>query len=252
MGNDRTRTGTSSDQADLTVSIVVPWRDKGDEHRRKNFDHVIDYLRGLNLGTVVIAPDGRSGNEPFNRSAAFNRGRADHPADVYIWHEADMLIPADQLRAGIARAAGQAGLVVPFTRYHYLSPEDTDRVRGGEPVTSCVPEWVMPDGKSIGAVGITSEATMQMVGQWDETFHGWGFDDNAMFRAFAVCAGTAWIDGPAWHCYHTPGWSPEVWATKHSRQVPEAERLATEANRQRLGLYEKARTPEDVRRLTVG
>ena len=44
---------------------------------------------------------------------------------------------------------------------------------------------------------------MQAVGQWDEHFAGWGFDDNAMFLAFERLAGPPrWVQGVGWHLWH--------------------------------------------------
>lgn len=237
MDSDRARAGAVG-AGDRRV-IVVPWRDKGDRDRRANFDAVLDHLTGLGVGPVAVADDGRLG--PFNRSAAYNRGRAAHPSDVYVWHEADMLLPADQLEAGVRLALESPGLVVPFTEYRYLSAADSGAVRDGQPPEAFRPEFLMGGGKSIGAVGITSEETMRLVGRWDEKFAGWGHDDNAMFRAFTLCAGPArWVEGPGYHLWHPPGMQTPV--------VEEQD--ATNDNYRRWLAYKAAATPEEVRALT--
>jgi hypothetical protein len=100
----------------------------------------------------------------------------------------------------------------------------------------------MGDGASIGAVGITSEATMQSVGRWDECFSGWGHDDNAMFRAFGVCSGrSGWVEGPAWHLYHDPGMQSPV----------TEEQDATNANYARWLRYKNEEDPAQIRALTA-
>lgn len=247
MGTDSARTGTTSNP---TVAIIIPWRDKGDTNRKANLSTVLAHLERLDVAPVHVVSDGRDG--PFNRCAAYNNGRRDHQADVYVWHEADMLIPRGQLRAGIQHAATHPGLVVPFTHYHYLSPDATNKVNGGADPTTFTPEWSMPDGASIGAVGVTSEHTMQTIGQWDETFSGWGYDDNAMLAAFQMVAPTTWVDGPGRHLYHTPGWSPALISTPHATPRPPDEVAATEANRVRLTKYQQATTLDRVRELTNG
>src|SRR5512139_2601403 len=103
------------------VAIVIPWRDKGDAARADNFDIVYSYLRDLALGPVIVAGDGRSGMAPFNRSAAYNHGASSLDADVYVFIEADLLVPADQLFAAVRQASELPGLVVPFSEYRYLS-----------------------------------------------------------------------------------------------------------------------------------
>ena len=221
--------------------MIVPWRDKGDRNRRANKAHVVDYLAGLGW-PVHVTGDGREAG-PFNRSAAYNRGRIEAPADVYVWYEADMLVPFGQLEASIDLALEQTGLVVPFTEYRYFTAADSSRIIDGHPVDAILPDFVMANGKSIGAVGVTSEATMQAVGQWDEKFAGWGHDDNAMFRAFMVCAGpTRWVDGPGYHLWHPPG-----------MQDPRTEEQdASNANYSRWLRYKNEEDPEAIRRLTIG
>lgn len=236
MVADRAWTGAAG-STDRVV-VIIPWRDRGDVDRRANLDTVTAHLTSAGFDWFT-AGDDQDG--PFNRSAAYNHGREEHPADVYVWHEADMLVPPEQLHRGIAQALESPGLVVPFTHYQYLGKHVTRMVRdAGYAPSTFRPEWVMPDGKSIGAVGITSEATMAAVGRWDDTFSGWGYDDNAMFHAFGVCASTSWIEGPAWHLYHEPGWTPSS----------EADAEATRANAARLEVYRRASTPEQIRALT--
>ena len=171
-----------------TAVILVPWRDKGDCWRTANLSAVLAHLSTMADLDVDVVDDAASG--PFNRSRAYNRGIARHPsADVFLFHEADMLVPEAQLRQAIAWAVGRTGLIVPFDLYRYLSTETTERVRAGRDPLLATPEYVMSDGRSNGAVNVVSAATMRAVGCWDEEFAGWGFDDRAMVRAFEVATG---------------------------------------------------------------
>lgn len=222
----------------MRVAVIVPWRDKGDPRRRMNLFATVEHLNAAGY-TPTVTGDNRAG--PFNRSAAYNEGRRTTPADVYVWHEADMIVPADQLDEGIRLAAATTGLVIPFTTYHILNPEHSDLVHAGaDPADQDCN--TIGGGQSIGAVGITSEATMQMVGRWDETFSGWGYDDNAMHRAFTVCAGpTRWVDGPGYHLWHPTGAAP----------ADQAEALATARNTARLQHYLAEDRPDGIRALTA-
>lgn len=214
-------------------------------------EHVVEYLEALDLGQVVISSDGASGKAPFNRSRAYNRG-AEVLADIYVWHEADMLVPRHQLVEGIRLAAQEPGLVVPFDTYCYLGEDDSMKVLEGAAPGFFKPERVMTDGRSIGAVGITSAATLQSVGQWDEMFSGWGYDDNAMAYAFQKAANpTRWVVGDAHHLWHTPGWQAGG-RFAGGAEISDEEKAATERNRIRLGLYRQARSPLEIRRLTRG
>lgn len=228
--------------------IVIPFRDRGrDPLRQANMHAVLDWWQH-SPWPVHVVDDGRTGDEQFNRSAAYNRGLElvrDAAAGVVIYTESDMLVPWTQIEAGVEAAAAGLGLVVGFTSYRYLSGHDSARVRGGASPKHMVPESTMEGGASIGAVNIVSLDTMRAVGQWDETFEGSWYDDTAMFRAFDVAAGpTRWVAGPGWHLYHLPGWT--------GGHLTEADKAATARNAARCELYRQASTPERIRELTAG
>jgi hypothetical protein len=240
---------------DPTAVIVVPWRDKGDPWRRRNLDVVFAHLRGMLIGEVALVEDGRRGSAPFNRSAAYNRGVRCYPdADVFVFCEADMLIARHQLRTAISIAAEAPGLVVPFDTYHYLSQADTARIHTGQARPfGCPAEYTMSNGRSNGAVNVVSAETMRLVGQYDETFEGWGFDDRAMAHAFSVATGTGtrYVMGSGVHLWHTPGWSAES-RFRGGADIPAHEHQATLANEARYQTYRRAKTPARIRELTAG
>ena len=234
--------------------VVIPFRDKGDTARKANLARVLTHLDSITDAGVIVVTDGFP-DGPFNRSAAYNRGMALAPADtdVFVFHEADMLIGHAALYDAIAEAQHQPGMVVPFSEYRYLSLEDTIKVRDGEDPRNCTAEHVMADCRSNGAVNVLSRTSLQMVGCWDETFSGWGFDDRAMARAFEVATGspTRYITANAYHLWHTPGWSVES-RFKGGANIPPHEHAATIANESRYRRYKKARSPAQIRALTAG
>jgi hypothetical protein len=185
------------------TAIVIPWRDGGDPHRQANFQYVRDYYEALNIGPVIVSDDGNT-TGPFNRSAAYNRGLAHTDSDVIIWNEADTIIPAEQIAAGVMLAAEAPGVVIPFTERHELTPAAAKKVRAGaDPWTGDV-EKVYGGGRSIGQCNITSRATLAAFGgRWCEKFSGWGYDDTLMFHAFKVLAGPPrWVEGKGVHLWH--------------------------------------------------
>lgn len=242
----RGRDPLAPQRAPGTAVVVVPFRDRGhDPRRRRNLDAVLSWWAN-NSWPVIVVDDGREGDAQFNRSAAYNRGAAaatSAGADVVIYTEADMLIPHDQVAAAVEAALDAPGLVVPFATYCYLSDAETDRFRHGAAIASLRPESTMGNGSSMGAVNVVSMDSLTAVGGWDEGFEGNWYDDNAMERAFAVCCGPRrHIAGPALHLYHLPGWAGD--------HLTDADRAATEANRLRWERYAAATTPEQIRALT--
>lgn len=237
----------------INVACVIPWRSSGDPDRRANLDAVVAHLTGWAQGRpVVLSSDGREAGQPFNRSAAYNAGMALALAEVYVFNEADMLVPYEQLDAAVRVAAASPGLVIPFDAYHYLSREDSTQVLAGAHPMSFDPLWTM---KSIGPVNVVSAESMRMVGQWDETLSGHGYDDNCMERAFRIACNspTHHIAGPAWHLYHDMAYAPWERGTPASNPAnfsPEEVR-ATEWNRNRLRQYQKCAHPHAVRLLTM-
>jgi hypothetical protein len=237
----------------MNAVIIVPWRDKGDRWRRTNLHLVLTHLKTLDVAPIVCVSDGRTGNTPFNRSAAYNLGLRQNPdAQCYVFHEADMIIDAEQLQKGIDAALKKPGMVVPFTDYHYLSQYDTERIHTSRRMLEAKPEYVMIS-RATGAINIASAETMRMVGQWDELFHGWGYDDRAMARAFHVVTKTPtrYIMGAAQHLWHTPGWSKNT-PFRGGTNITPPEQEATDDNKRRYELYRNTRDPHHMRLLTSG
>lgn len=226
--------------------LVVPFRDRGrDPLRPANLDAVRHWWDG-SPWPVLVVDDGRTGDEQFNRHAAYNRG-ADQAralgAEVVVYAESDLLVPWQQIDDAVRLAAQRQGLVVPFGEYHYMGPDESVEIRADlSPWTRGALE-VRDRGVVMGPLNVVSLASLDAVGGWDEAFEGNWYDDNAMERAFAVCCGPRrHIAGPAWHLFHLPGWAGE--------HLTEADRAATEANRLRWGRYQAAGTPEAIRALT--
>lgn len=227
-----------------TSAIIIPFRDRGrDPLRKANLEAVLRYWETYDW-PVFVVDDGRYRNRQFNRSAAYNNGAEACEADVMVYIEADMIVPSNQIQDGIKAAQAQPGLVVGFTEYRYLSKESSAKVLQGVHPALLTPERIMPNGVSIGAVNIVSRKTLDLVGGYDENFEGSWYDDNAMKRAFDICAGrTRWIPGPAWHLYHLPGWQ--------GSHLTDDDRAATRRNKARYARYADARTPEQIRALTM-
>ncbi len=210
---------------DVTVKVLIPFRDRGTDPRRyTNLERVLSYWWALGVHPSVIS-DGLEGDAPFNRHRAYNIAARTFPdADVYVFTEADMLVPYRQVTSAALLAYDRPGLVVPFTQYRYLSDEVTEREWGsawgadsrvlwwtettaGRGLFDVEPESTMDDGRSIGAVNVLSRATYEAMGGFTEATEGNWYDDNIVEEAAAYLTGapTRWVPGPAVHLYHLPG-----------------------------------------------
>lgn len=231
------------------TTVCIPFRDRGvDPLRARNLVAVADQWASYGHHVLVIT-DGCTGDDQFNRSRAYNRAAQQTDDNVLVFAESDMLIPRSQITEAITQAEQSPGLVVPFTEYNYLSEQDSEHVRNGADPATFTPQSTIPnrDRKWLrtGPINVLSRQSLHLVGQWDETFQGSQFDDRAMQRAFELtCAPTRWIQGPAYHLWHIPGWK--------GPHLTKADKAATQANQHRWRLYMQATTPEQIRELTGG
>lgn len=226
--------------------VIIPFRDRGIDWRRSaNLKASLQWWRSRGIEPIVV-DDGFSGDEQFNRSRAYNRGAGISKAEILCYIEADLLVPANQLYDAIRMAAERPGLVVPFSRFMAMIERDTEFVRAGliPPAQACA-QQMRGDNQSIGAANVVTRESLGMVGGFDEGFAGHAYDDDATELAFRLCCGpTRFVAGASYHMHHLPG--------ALYGQASEADLAATERNRQRFELYKQAKTPEDIRRLTLG
>lgn len=251
----------------MKTAVVIPFRDRGTDLRRSaNLEVVMAWWYGHGF-EPIIQTDGLSGDVPFNRHRAYNRAVSGNPeADMFVFAEADMLIPPSQIKQAIDHAVHRLGLVVPFTQYRYLSDTTTEIIRHAykdlesEHIArwwACPPgmpgglfqmeaESTMDGGKSIGAVNVMSRMTLELTGGFTEATSGNWYDDRITEEGFAYLTGnrTRWVPGPAVHMYHLPGWTGD--------HLSEADRAATARNRDLLHIMRsdiRGKNREHIREL---
>ena len=228
------------------MDVIIAFRDRGkDPNRAANLTSAVAWWREHGIEPLIV-DDGRTGDAHWNRSAAYNRGATQSNAHILVYSEADMLLPIDQIHAGV-QAAETLGLVVPFSRFMAMTEHDSHLVRTRQlHPADAEAEQVRGERQSIGAVNIVSRQTLATIGQFDEGFEGHAYDDDATEHAFRICAGpTRFIDGPAWHQWHVPG---AFFATPESTA---ADREATRRNKARWARYRGCTRPEQIRALTT-
>lgn len=227
------------------VAVVIPFRSRGtDPLRQANLEHVTNCWEEMGYHPRVYS-DGRTGDEQFNRSAAYNKAVVTNPeSDVFIFAESDMIISQYQADAAVALARVIPGLVIPFTEYHYVGAGRSAAIRAGVMPERADALWIMGDGRAVGAINVVSRYSMEQVGRFDERFEGSWYDDRAMEIAFrTTCGPTQYIQGPGIHLYHRPGWK--------GHHLTDEDKAATARNAHRYQRYKQAETPEEIRALTM-
>lgn len=234
-----------------SIKIIIPFRlrEGADMRRAANLEVVQAWWYAHGFDPAIV-DDGLKGDASFNRHRAYNRAVARFPeTDVFVFTEADMLIHPDQIHVAANMALGAPGLVVPFTQYRYLSDELTASLRDtyhdqnpeyiahwwGRPsyndrsIFRAPAESIMDNGKSIGAVNVVSRGTLDITGGFTEATSGNWYDDNIIEEGFAFLTGTKtrFVDGPAVHMYHLPGWKGDHLSAKDRQATAHNKRLLT-------------------------
>lgn len=232
----------------MKPAVIIPFRARtgGDPLRKANLKCVIEHWSRYDCDVQVV-DDGRTGDQQFNRSAAYNRGAKAATADVLIFAESDLIVSHDQISRAVTMAADAPGMVVPFSWFMAIDEYDSRLVRAGkaDPV-DCAATLVKGHRNSIGAVNVLSRLTLDLAGGgYDEKFEGAWYDDDAMKIAFDMTAGpTRFVEGSGYHLWHLSG--------GRGGHLSRADRAATSRNRLRLQQYRQAHTAGFIRMLTQG
>ena len=172
----------------------------------------------------------------FNRSAAINRAAGSAGVwDVAIIIDADVLCDPDRVRKGVELAAETGRMVLPFDVRKDLNPVGSNMVKAGN--SGNWDRFVHRTYTDMcSSVVIVTRKLWDEVGGFDETFVGWGREDNA----FAVSCET-FADGPLikmpgelWHLFHVTAKEGRPGTLTHTR------------NKARADLYLAARGDRDA------
>lgn len=151
----------------------------------------------------MVADDG---GEVFSRGCSLNQVFDTTDADVVIGHDADTLIPLDNLTAAAAMAADAPGLVQPFDEWIYTGRREAQRIVSGSDPFRAKGQFrcsVSPTVPCLGTCNVLSRETWELSGGWLQGFRGWGCEDVAMDHQCTTLAGPLRrLPGPAVHLWH--------------------------------------------------
>jgi len=168
---------------------------------------------------------------PYCRSWAFNIGVKHARGSVLVLHDNDMLVPVDYAAQALERVK-QGYEVLNLKRFiFYLNGKHTQGVFAGHAsLIDKAPEAIVQNLEGGGSVAITHEA-FERIGGMDESFIGWGGEDNEFWERAQTCK--VWPFGclPLLHLWHPsqPGkYQGENPTLRHYRDlslIPAGERI---------------------------
>jgi hypothetical protein len=179
---------------------------------------------------IVTRPP--SADMPYCRSWAFNVGAKEARGRILVLHDNDMLVPCDYAKALLSHF--DAGFeVVNVKRFiFYLSQAHTAAFLAGQAgLGDAAPLAITQNLEAGGSVAITREAYTR-IGGMDESFVGWGGEDNEFWERAAGLR--VWPYGylPIVHLWHAaqPGkQAPDSPTLRHYQAqsaLPAAQRIA--------------------------
>ncbi len=139
---------------------------------------------------------------PYCRAWAFNVGARMARGNVVVLHDNDMLVPREYA-SEIALRSADGYEVLNLKRFiFFLGEEETRGVLFSRVPAIASPEVIMQNAEGGGSVAMTREAYFR-VGGFDESFLGWGGEDNEFWERAKTCR--MWPFGylPIVHLWHT-------------------------------------------------
>jgi len=168
---------------------------------------------------------------PYSRAWAFNVGARAARGEILVFHDNDMLAPVDYAREIVARAK-EGYEVINLKRFiFYFGQSDSSRLFAtGALETEAGMAAIMQNAFG-GSVAVLRSAFFS-IGGFDESFAGWGGEDNELWERAATRA--CWPYGylPFVHVWHAPQTEklntmrPTVSLYEERSAIPPAERIA--------------------------
>lgn len=151
---------------------------------------------------------------PYCRSAALNAGARLAGGDLLVLHDGDMMVPAAYARELLSVCA-QGYEVINLKRLiFYLGEEQTGRVLAAGCVSpQAAPRTVVQNLEAGGSCAVARAAYFEL-GGFDESFVGWGGEDNEFWDRALTRRVYPYGYLPIVHLWHAS--QPE----KHDRQRP--------------------------------
>lgn len=211
-------------------SYLLTWRSNNDPSRLSNLHTVLAWLAASAPDAEVILveqddiprltaplPHPRChvvfayNPGPFNKSWGNNVAARLASTPILAFGDADVILPADQLRQAVDLCISSYAAINPYRRWIDLTPEESQMLHQGnfawQPERSADSENRQAIGENLvfcsGLFLIRRDAFIH-IGGWDERFRGWGGEDDAMtYKLERARLPASELDGqPILHLYH--------------------------------------------------
>jgi hypothetical protein len=142
-------------------------------------------------------------DEPYNRSQTLNAGAAIARSPLLVLHDNDMLCPAGYAAEALERKREGWDFLELKRFTFYLSEADTRDVFETGVVRTDVPSTIVQNLHG-ASIAVARDAYLD-VGGFDESFVGWGGEDNEFWER-ATSRGRVYAFGflPFIHLWHAP------------------------------------------------
>lgn len=188
--------------AQLTVSVLVPYRPDGDD-RDRAWRHVRSWWAVQHPGWQVVT--GTCPPGLWRKAVAVDDAFSRATGDVLVVADADVICHGVADAVAVV-AAGRAPWAIPHGLVFRLSAAASHAVYGGALPRSQQTRLARPAywGVEGGGVTVLPRAVYRQV-PLDPRFVVWGQEDEAWASALQVLAGRRWRgDAPLWHLWHPP------------------------------------------------
>jgi hypothetical protein len=140
--------------------------------------------------------------DSYNRSAAFNAASRYASGKVLLLHDNDMLIPKTYCK-DILELVKKGYEAINSKRFvFYLNQFDSVKLMDSViHIGNCNPEYIVQNLEAGGSMAITKEG-YQKIGGMDESFIGWGGEDNEFWRRCSILNRWIWGYASVIHLWH--------------------------------------------------
>lgn len=173
-----------------------------------------------------------AGETRYSRAWAFNVGARRARGALLVFHDGDILAPAGYARA-LLDAHARGAEVIDLKRFLFeLNAEQSAAACRGRLLPARGPLVRVLQNARGGTLAVERAAFFEL-GGFDESFVGWGGEDNEFWERAALRSVHAWGCLPfvhLWHAAqpekHVPGGAPAVLHWERLAAVPPRERIA--------------------------